>query len=183
MKKASIIILLLVLASLVLSSCRTADIDTSGKKARVVYEAVFVNDEEIDSFFREVRGDAPYRNVKTEFHITTEFMPEEDARKLYGSEITVLITGYIDGEAKTDYGEPTRNEGFRVELLSSDPEMMEYLDESPIIFHITGSYMDAAKYTGYLDFSDAQPVFFATTGIFGAFLSDDSFIFSAEEID
>ena len=82
-----------------------------------------------------------------------------------------------------DDGRTTRNEGFKVELLSSDPEMMEYLDESPIIFHITGSFMDAAKYTGQLDFSEAQPVYFATTGIFGAFLSDDSVTFSAEETD
>ena len=183
MKKASIIILVLVLATVVLSSCRTADIDTTEKKARVVYEAVFVDDDEIYSFFTEVRGDAPYRNVKTEFHITTAFIPEEDARELYGSEITVLITGYIDGEATMDDGRTTRNEGFKVELLSSDPEMMEYLDESPIIFHITGSYMDAAKYTGQLDFSEAQPVYFATTGIFGAFLSDDSVTFSAKETD
>jgi len=43
--------------------------------------------------------------------------------------------------------------------------------------------MDAAKYTGQLDFSEAQPVYFATTGIFGAFLSDDSVTFSAEETD
>jgi hypothetical protein len=43
--------------------------------------------------------------------------------------------------------------------------------------------MDLPRYTGELDFSLGRPVFFATTGIFGAYLSDGSFIFSAEDID
>ena len=182
MKKASAIIVVLAIAFVLLTSCRSVEKEPE-EKARVVYEAVFVDDEEIDSFFREVRGDALYANAKTEFHITTAFMPEEDSRELYGTEVAVLITGYIDGEVIMEDGRPTRNEGFMVELVSKDPDMADYLNASPIFFHITGSYMDLPRYTGELDFSLGQPVFFATTGIFGAFLSDDSFIFSAEDIN
>lgn len=181
MKKASTLFLILLTVVLALASCRTAT-PVADTKPQVVYEAVFVNDAQVASFFREVRGEAPYPNEKTEFHVTTAFMPEQDARDLYGSEITVLITGYIDGEATMDDGRTTRNEGFKVELLSADPDMTVYLEESPIVFHITGSYKDAAKYTGQLDFSAAQPVSFVTTGFFGAYLTDSTVTFSPDPL-
>jgi len=181
MKKASFLIFVFLFAALVLTSCRTAT-PADDNNPKVVYEAVFVNDDQVAAFFKEVRGEAPYPNVKTEFHVTTAFMPEEDARELYGTEITVLITGYVSGETTMDDGRTTSNEGFMVDLLSADPDMMEYLNGSDNFFHITGSYIDAPKYTGQLDFSAAQPVYFVTTGLFGAYLTDSTVTFSPDPL-
>ena len=50
--------------------------------------------------------------------------------------------------------------------------MQELLDSYEKRWHITGSYTTGAKYTEYLDFSDASPVDFTITGRFGKCDSD-----------
>lgn len=55
--------------------------------------------------------------------MTTTFFPEKDARELYGKEVTVKITGYKAGDVTSDEGDTVQAEGFRVELVSDDPEV------------------------------------------------------------
>ena len=45
-------------------------------------------------------------------------------------------------------------------------EVKELLDSIDKNWHITGSYTTAARYTKYIDFSDAEPVDFKLTGTF-----------------
>ena len=149
----------------------------------VVYEAVFVNNEQIVFLFNEVRGEAPYPKVPSDYHVTTSFLPEEDERELYGKEVTVHITGYKAGDVTSDDGGTTRNEGFKVELASDDPDVTAYLESHVANFHITGSFTDQAKYTGYLDFSDAEPLEYSVTGTLGAYMNSGKLVFSAGDVD
>ena len=55
--------------------------------------------------------------------MTITFFPEKDARELYGKEVTVKITGYKAGDVTSDEGDTVQAEGFRVELVSDDPEV------------------------------------------------------------
>ena len=91
--------------------------------ATVVYEAVFLDSEEIAALFEEVRGPAPYEKFSADSHVTITFFPEQDARELYGKEVTVKITGYKAGDVTSDEGDTVQAEGFRVELVSDDPEV------------------------------------------------------------
>ena len=190
MKKQLICVFLTLFLSLAaLSACQnTADSNVSLPSsspdiAYVVYEAVFVDNEQIAALFNEVRGEPPYAKLTADYHVTTAFLPEEDARELYGREVTVLITGYKAGEITADDGTVTQNEGFKVELVSNDPEMVAYLAEHAANFHITGSFTDKAKYTGYLDFSDAEVLEYSVTGTFGAYLNGGTVTFSAGDVD
>lgn len=148
----------------------------------VVYEAVFVNNEQISSIFNEVRGEPPYPKITADYHVTTAFRPEVDARALYGKEVTVKIIGYKAGEVTTDDGGTTMNEGFKVELVTDDAELTDYVVGKARNYHITGSYVDQAKYTGYLDFSDATPVDYTVKGTFGAYLSNGRITFTADNV-
>ncbi len=150
----------------------------------VVYEAIFLDHDEIQECFRRVRGaDAPYANTTSDFHITTAFLPETDARGLYGLEATVHIVGYKVGEVMNDDGVPTYNEGFSVTVQADDPALSKYLSDHDVNWHITGSYSEAPKYTGYLDFSDADAADFTVTGTFGAFLNGGMISFDAADVD
>ena len=82
-----------------------------------------------------------------------------------------------------DDGDPTHNEGLKVELYSEDEEMNAYLTEHPANYHITGSYEKLAKYTGYVDFSDGKPVDRTITGTFGAYLNGAKIAFDGAEVD
>ena len=148
----------------------------------VVYEAVFVDNERIKSIFKEVRGEAPYPKITADYHVTTAFRPDKDVRNFYGKEVTVRITGYKAGDITTDEGGTTQNEGFKVELISDDAELTSYIIGQGKNYHITGSYVDQAKYTGYLDFSDATPLDYTVKGTFGAYLSSGKITFNAEEV-
>ena len=70
-------------------------------RAYVVYEAIFVDNEQVKDIFAEIRGEAPYPIVTQDFHVTTAFLPETDARFLYGKKIQVHIVGYKAGRASS----------------------------------------------------------------------------------
>lgn len=151
--------------------------------ANVVYEGIFLDNEQIDSYFRQVRGEAPFGNITKDFHVTTLFFPEKDSRALYGKEIEVHIIGYKAAEVKTENGGTTSNEGFKVELKSDDNEMTSYLVRNDRSFHITGAYMDNPGYTVNIDFSDSQPLDFTVIGTFGAYLDNDTILVSRDDAD
>ena len=138
------------------------------------YEGIFLSAEDVTEAFRSASDHYPrYPVVPEEFHVTTEFLPAATHENLYGTEVTVHITGYIYGTAKDKTGDPASdNEGFVVELQSEDAEMQELLNSFEKNWHITGSYTIGAKYTEYLDFSEASPVDFTITGTFGKCDSD-----------
>ena len=138
----------------------------------VVYEAIFLNNDEVRNLFVQARGEtAPYANMTTDFHVTTAFLPETAHSEWYGQTVTVHITTYACGEAKMDDGNTTANEGLKAEVTSDNKELNEYLSSLNKNFHITGSFKDAAKYTNYIDFSQGEPFEATLTGTFGAYLS------------
>ena len=155
----------------------------------VIYEGVFLDNSDVESVFEEIRGELPpYEHVTRDFHVTTAFRLETDARTLYGTEVEVRIVGYKAGEVTTEDGAVVSCEGLRVELFSENEETMDYLKNVEAVYHITGSYSDQAKYTESLDFSDMKPMNVVLKGRFGAFLAgvdfDSAFIgFDADQVD
>ena len=155
----------------------------------VVYEAVFLDNYDVDRVFHEIRGEQlPYEFVSSNYHVTTAFLPDKDARELYGKEIEVRILGYKAGEVMGDEGAPVYCEGLKVALSSDDTDMAAYLMGGTIISHLTGSYSDLPRYTQFLDFSDMKPMDIVLKGTFGAFLNGsdncNGFItFDADQVD
>lgn len=145
----------------------------------VIYEAFFLDNEEIIQLFSAVRGaEPPYENVTKDFHVTTAFRPKRDKRRLYGTEVSVHIYAYKNGTVKTDEGNMTSNEGFFCTVSSENPQMQKLIDRLENNNHITGSYELNPKYTGFLELNDAQPVDFFVKGRFGGFFSDGKIYFS-----
>lgn len=140
----------------------------------VVYEAIFLDNDEITDLFTSVRGEtAPFENVTSDYHVTTEFMPSEAHSEWYGEKVKVHITSYAVQDVTMDDGQTTANEGFKAEVTSEENEdLNEYLKSLDKNYHITGSYKDGAKYTEYLDFSDGEPLDIYVTGTFGGYYSD-----------
>lgn len=136
------------------------------------YEAVFLDKDTLDGIFSEVRGEVPYSCFNGEYHVTTAFKPEPKQEALYGKPVLVKLTVYKDGETQTDEGKTTHNEGFLAEVTSDDAEMQEFLDSLDVLWHVTGTYEDNAKYTAAIDFSDGLPVEKTVAGVFGCGYSD-----------
>lgn len=148
----------------------------------VIYEAFFLDNEEIIQLFNEVRGaEPPYENLTKDFHVTTVFRPKRDKRRLYGTEVTVHIYAYKNGTVKTDDGTVTSNEGFFCTVSSENPRVQRLIARLKKNNHITGSYELNPKYTGFLELNDAQPVDFTVKGRFGGFFSDGKIYFSPPE--
>ena len=170
---------------LVLCCCSSPDTDEVRHKSKeeieigyYYFEGIFLSTEEVTKAFRSASDEFPrYPVVPETFHITTEYMPETTHENLYGTEVTVHITGYKYGTSidETD-GSTSENEGFKVEVTSQDPEMQDLIDSIHKTWHITGSYTTAARYTKYMDFSDAEPVDFMLTGTFGWSDSDNKLV-------
>ncbi len=147
----------------------------------VVYEGIFLDNQEILDLFASIRGEtAPFDNVTKEFHVTTEFMPSEAHSKWYGEKLSIHISKYLLADTTMDDGGTTSNEGFKVEVSSDNEEFNEYLKSLNKNFHITGSYKDAAKYTDKLDFSEGEDMNVTVQGTFGGFYSDSSYRFDKE---
>ena len=155
------------------------------KNRHVVYEAVFMKNEEVLEVFRILRGEIPpYEHIPAEYHVTTIFEPETDSRQYYGSDVAIHGYVYKTGEVIDDDGNLTGNEGVLVKMYSSNPGLQKYIENiTNRVWHITGSYAKEAKYTKNLDFDDGTPVNFTITGTFGAMMDDGSFVFSKEETD
>lgn len=143
------------------------------------YEAVFLDKEDVEAAFGSVAEDFPkFETVPQEFHVTTEFKPDPRHADLYGSPVTVHITGYTYGSVPDpEEGVVSDNEGFLVEISSPDDRMQQFLDDIDKKWHITGSYTIGGKYTEQLDFSDATPVDVTLTGVFGLGDSDGTITF------
>ncbi|MBR2768463.1 MAG: hypothetical protein IKD68_05985 [Solobacterium sp.] len=153
------------------------------RKPYVVYEAVFLDTSEITEVFRNIRGEkAPYELSPKDYHITFTFRPAFASYKLYGTKVTANGISYKAGDVIDDEGGTTQNEGILVNLQADNPEFKQLINSiHKHAWHITGSYSHKAKYTGDLDFSDAEPVMFTISGTFGAYLSDGTFRFIPEE--
>lgn len=136
------------------------------------YEAVFLDKEEVENVFRMASNKYPEYNVPGNYHVTTDYMtdsmPEPKNENLYGTPVTVHIIGYASGPVQDLEEDITSyNEGLLVELSSTDERMQDLIDSRDKIWHITGSYSVAAKYTEQLDFSDATPLDITIEGVFG----------------
>ena len=133
------------------------------------YEAIFLQKDDVEAAFRTASDHFPnYEYVPDDFHVTTQFKPDPKHESLYGTAVTVHITGYTTGAVQAPEGDLiSENEGFLVEVSSSDEDMQALLDSINRVWHITGSYSGAAKYTGQLDFSNAMPIYLTIEGVFG----------------
>lgn len=175
---------LMLTVSGITSTLAHAETPSTDEHPSVIYEAFFLNNDEIRDLFVKVRGpEAPYAIMTQDFHVTTAFMPEKDMHEFYGTEVTVRVNAYQTGEVRADDGSMTANEGFFCSVEVDNPEFQDYLDSLGKNWHITGSYKDqgGAKYTGMLDLTDAQAVEFTVTGRFGGYLSNNSIVFSMED--
>ena len=158
------------------TTAATESTEQSQEETTVVYEGIFLDNDEVTKLFAEVRGKkAPYKIVPEDFHVTTQFMPETAHPEWYGQKVTVHITAYAKQKVKMDDGKASANEGFGVELSSDNQELSEFLKSLGKNYHITGSSKDAAKYTEQLDFSKGAAMDKTMTGTFGGYMSDSTF--------
>jgi len=133
------------------------------------YEGIFPEKEEVEKIFSTVSDDYPkYEFTPDVFHITTQYKPDPKHEELYGKPVTIRIIGYASGSVRDSEEDITsENEGLLVEISSTDEGMQALIDSCDKVWHITGSYAAAAKYTGQLDFSDYMPVDITIEGVFG----------------
>ncbi len=179
--KKGFIFILLTLLSVPVGCAQTSKPVESNPTKDVIYEAVFLDNDEIAELFASVRGEIPpFDNVTQGYHVTTEFMPEKTHFDWYGEQVNVHITTYAAQDVKTDDGQITANEGFKVEMTSENTESIAYLDTLDKNYHITGAYQDAAKYTEYIDFSVGEALDVYVMGTFGGYFSDGTIDLSKE---
>lgn len=166
------------------TTASTADsVAPSTQAAEYYYEAVFLANDEAQALFTSVRGEkAPFENVTKDFHVTTEFMPEQAHPEWYGEKVTVHITAYAVQDVKMDDGNTTANEGFKAEVSSENKDLEAYLSTLDKNFHITGAYKDGAKYTELVDFSKGEAMDATLTGTFGRGSSDGTIDLGAGSI-
>ncbi len=193
--KALLAVSILALAVTGLSGCGSsseepAATSTSGTQATAsstqavdyYYEAVFLDNDEVQDLFTSVRGEeAPFENVTKDFHVTTAFMPEQTHPEWYGEAVTVHITAYAVQDVKTDDGDTTANEGFKAEVSCENKDLEAYLSSLDKNFHITGAYKDGAKYTEYVDFSQGEAMDVTLVGTFGCGHSDGTIDLGTEQ--
>ena len=157
---------------------------SDAEKARgyYYYEAIFLDKDEVLKAFKQAAPDYP-KNALTppEFHVTTAFKPEEKHTSLYGTKVTVHITGYTSGTVRRDDGAgESSNEGFLAELSTDNEEMQALIDSYDKVMHITGSYSAEGYYTEFLDWSKMTPMDITLTGTFGGADSDENFFTTPE---
>jgi len=147
------------------------------------YEAVFLDTEDVQKAFSTASDSYPkYEIVPDHFHVTVQYKPEPRHEDLYGTPVTVHITGYASGTVQDPQENMTsENEGLQVELLSADEGMQALIDNTDKNWHITGSYTGAAKYTEQLNFSDSTPVDITLEGVFGVADSDGNIVLEQQD--
>ena len=152
-------------------------------RGTIKYEGVFLDNGEVDAMLQEIRGDAPYPNHSSHYHITTTaYLPEQDARALYGTGVQVRFIGYKARGITDDQKYASSNEGLKVLLASDDPAMAEYLGSLDKNLHLTGTYTVSPKYTESIDFSDMMPVDYTLRGVFGASVTGIGLVFDAADL-
>ena len=163
------------------SSSSTESTESQGKSEEEAsegyyyYEAIKLDTDSVRDVYRSVRGDqAKYSIVPLMYHVTTEYRPETTHESLYGTEVTVHISGYSYGDIVDEDGNVlSSNEGLSCEVSSDNEEMQALLDSIDKNWHITGSYTNAAKYTENLDFSNAEKLDVTLKGVFVEANSND----------
>lgn len=142
------------------------------------YEAVFLDKEEVEKAFVAASDNYPkYEFVPDNFHVTALYMPEQKHEDLYGAPVNVHIIGYTYGSVQdTEENFTSDNEGFLVEVSSTDEKMQDLIEGIDKTWHITGSYSGAAVYTNQHDFSDCTPLDITIEGVFGLADSDGTVI-------
>lgn len=138
---------------------------------KVIYEAIFLNNEEINNIFLSIRGKTPLANFPENYHVTTEFMPINTHEIWYGEKVDVHIIAYALQEVDIEDGNKTTNEGLKVELFSNNKEFNNYLNSRDLNYHITGSYKELSRYTNNIDFFKGKKLDIHVTGIYGAYYS------------
>ena len=156
--------------------------DTEKARGYYYYEAIFLDKDTVLKAFKQAAPDYPKNDfTPPEYHVTTAFKPEEKHTSLYGTKVTVHITGYTSGTVYRDDGAgESSNEGFLVELSTDNEELQELLDSYDKVMHITGSYSAEGYYTEYLDWDKAVPMDITLTGTFGGADSDENFFTTPE---
>ena len=82
-------------------------------------EGVILSADEVTEAFRSASDEFPrYSVVPETFHITTEYMPETTHEDLYGTEVTVHITGYKYGTSTDETDGSTQIMSIVVNLLA-----------------------------------------------------------------
>lgn len=133
------------------------------------FEGIFLSYDEVIDAAKKISDEYPrYSVVPKNYHVTTEFLPAVTHEDLYGTDVSVHITGYKFGTVTSpEDGITSENEGLRVELQSENTKMQELLDSINKNWHISISFTTGSKYTEYMDFSDAEPASITLTGKFG----------------
>lgn len=185
MKKCLILLCAVLILAATFTGCTTIYAETlqENENVSVVYEAFFLNNDEIRNLFAEIRGpDAPYAIMTANLHVTTAFIPQKDMHEFYGTSVNVHIYAYQAGEVCADDGNMTANEGFFCTVKTDNSDLQRYLDSLNKNWHITGSYSDqgGAKYTEALDLTGARKVDYTVTGHFGGYMSNNTISFSPD---
>lgn len=144
----------------------------------ILYEGVFLDQKEVLAAFKKVRGQQPFPFRPSNYHVTTEYLPDITHEDLYGTRVIVKATSY----KKVENLHPSKknkisNEGFGVSLITENESLGKLIEEISARgknWHITGSYLNKrdAVYTNDIDFSDAKPVSFAFEGVFCGITKD-----------
>lgn len=113
------------------------------------YVGCFVDYQELSELVAPIRKNA-LPNNKPKPHVTFVYKPDTVLTELFGTAITVTITGYgNDGE----------NEGLKVSL-ASDNDTINAMSKQIPVPHITLAVSDSgqAVNTRYLNFADIDPI-------------------------
>ena len=147
-------------------------------KGYCYFEGIFLSYDEVIDAAKKISDEYPrYPLGPKSIHVSTEFRPAVTHEDLYGTEVSVHITGYKYGTVTDPKdGTTSENEGFRVEVQSEIAKMQELLDSIKKNWHISISYTISSKYTEYMDFTDAEPVSITLTGKFGSVDSNGKLI-------
>ena len=145
----------------------------------VIYEAVFLDEEEVQEIFAEIRGNPEFAKTPRDYHMTTLYYPDEPATDLYGTKVRLHVTGYQSERFLDEKLHITGAEGLRVQLECDDPEFQEYFSQFNAQWHVTGSYMTEPVYTGLLNYRKAKPIDYTIDGVFGAYCTGDHYCYDA----
>lgn len=135
----------------------------------ILYEGFFCCDsEKVKSAFNQMN---PARLVKLpkNYHVTTEYKPENLHENLYGQKVKVRVLKYKKDEKLIYNEKETANEGFQVQIITHNLELHHILKTINKNWHITGSFNDCAVATEMIDFSDGVRCNFEFEAIFGGF--------------
>lgn len=149
----------------------------------IVYEGFFIkNNEKLNSIIKELRNThktKALKNTPTDFHVTTEFLPKNLHKELYGVTVKIKIRKYkLCKTLKTKKG-VTANEGVSVEIITQDKNIKKLLSSINKNWHITASFDDGAKYTNDIDFTDGYECEYEVEAVFGGYDNEEKRILAS----